>query len=75
MVLAMPLLVWAGLARWDWGGGRGRPGCAELPVARRGLCAPPGVRFPDPSGVVAAGAAGCAVSEGLHGFMLEFTLL
>jgi len=45
------------------------------PIARGGPCAPPGVRFADPSGVVVAGAAGCAVADGLHGFMLEFTLL
>jgi len=29
-----------------------------------GPCAPPGVRFTDPSGAVAAGAADCAVLEG-----------
>jgi len=45
------------------------------PVARGGPCAPPRVRFTAPSGVVVAGTAGCAVSKGLRGFMLEFTLL
>jgi len=44
-------------------------------VAREGPCVSPGVRFADLPGVVVTGAAGCAVSEGLRGFMLEFTLL
>jgi len=61
---------WDGPARWDGEGGGPR---RQLPGG--GPCAPPGVRFVDPSGVVAAGAAGCAVSDGLRSFMLEFTLL
>jgi len=55
MVLAAPLLGWLGRAgALGLGGGRAAP-----PVAQGGPCAPPGVRFADPSGVVVAGAAGC----------------
>jgi len=55
-----------------WGGVGGPGRAASCPG---GPCAPPGVRFTNPSDAVAAGAAGRAVSKGLRSFMLEFTLL
>jgi len=67
MVLAAPLLGWLGRAG-TLGLGGGREPRFRLPRGRP--CAPPGVRFADLSGVVVAGAAGCAVSvqfyAGIH---------
>jgi len=74
----LPRRFWAGRdgpVRWDWEGLGGRGGQAAQLVAWWGPCAPPGVRFADPSGVVVDGIAGCDASEGLRSFMLEFTLL
>jgi len=60
-------------------GGKGRHVAG---TARGGPRPPSSVRFTDPSGTVIAGAAarpspalGRAVSEGVRGFTLEFTLL
>jgi len=78
MVLAALLLDWPGQAGALGLGGDGSGGFRAGPrrwLPGGGPCAPPGVRFADPSGVVVTGAAGCAVSDGLRGFMLEFTLL
>ena len=62
---------WAGMLGTAGAGGAAQ---RRLPVVG-GPCTPPGVRFADLSGVVAADAAGCAVSEGMRGFTVEFTLL